>query len=167
MNQHQRINSDFEITEIRPEDSPFIASFIADSWGSTMSVSRGRIFNTVALPGFIYIKNKRVIGLVTYNIEKENCEIVTLNSLHNNRGLATQLIIKVIEKAKENDCKRIWLITTNDNTNAIRFYQKRGFEWVGFYKDSMNESRKLKPEIPEFGDNGIPIRHEIEFELRF
>ncbi|KAA3616867.1 MAG: GNAT family N-acetyltransferase [Calditrichaeota bacterium] len=167
MNQHKRTKTDFKIAEIRPEDSTFIESFIADSWGSTMSVSRGRIFDTVALPGFIYIKNKRVIGLVTYNIEKDNCEIVTLNSLQNNRGLATQLIMKVIEKAKENDCKRVWLITTNDNTYAIRFYQKRGFEWVGFYKDSMNESRNLKPEIPEFGVDRIPIKHEIEFELRF
>ena len=166
MNLNERKNYDFKISEITRKDKFSIASFIANRWGSTMSVSRGRILDTLSLHGFIYIKNKRVIGLVTYNIEKENCEIVTLNSLHNNRGLATQLIRKVIERAKENGCNRVWLITTNDNTNAIRFYQKRGFEWIGFYKDSMNESRNLKPEIPKFGDNGIPIRHEIEFELQ-
>lgn len=54
----------------------------------------------------------------------------------------------------------------NDNLHAIRSFQKRGFEWVGFYKDSVNESRKLKPEIPEFGEDDIPIKHEIEFERR-
>jgi RimJ/RimL family protein N-acetyltransferase len=159
-------NSDFEITAIGGEDSPLIATFITNSWGSPMSISRGRIFNTTDLPGFIYKKNKKVLGLATYNINKEDCEIITLNSVLKNRGLATQLIGKVIEKAKISECKRVWLITTNDNTNAIRFYQKRGFEWVDFYKDSMKESRKLKPEIPKLGDYGIPIKHEIEFEIQ-
>ena len=77
-----------------------------------------------------------------------------------------KLINRVIEKAKLYRCKRVWLITTNDNSHAIRFYQKRGFEWVGFYKDSVQDSRKLKPEIPELGDDDIPIKHEIEFELK-
>jgi GNAT superfamily N-acetyltransferase len=158
--------SDFDITEIRNEDSSLIASFISDSWGSPMSVSKGRIFNTTDLPGFIQKRDEKTIGLVTYNIDKNDCEIVTLDSKLNNRGLATQLINKVVGKAKNNGCKRVWLITTNDNTNAIRFYQKRGFEWVGFYRNSMDDSRKLKPEIPEFGDDDIPIKHEIEFELR-
>ncbi len=157
---------DFDITEITNDDSSLIASFIAERWGSSMSVSRGRIFNTADLPGYVYIKDNKIIGLVTYYIVKSDCEIVTLNSLLTKQGLATQLLNKVIHKAKIKQCKRVWLITTNDNTNAIRFYQKRGFDWVGFYKDSMQESRRLKPEIPEIGENGIPIKHEIEFELR-
>lgn len=49
---------------------------------------------------------------------------------------------------------------------ALRFYQRYGFEWVAFYKDEIKKSRKLKPEIPEFGNDGIPIKHEIEFEFR-
>jgi GNAT superfamily N-acetyltransferase len=107
-----------------------------------------------------------VIGLVTSNINGEDCEIVTLDSKVNNLGLGTRLINKVIDEAKMNKCKRVWLITTNDNTNAIRFYQKRGFEWIGFYKDAMQESRKLKPEIPKLGNDDIPIKHEIEFGYR-
>lgn len=158
--------TDYEITEISKEDSTLIESFIAESWGSPMSVSRGRIFNTTSLPGFVYKRDNKIISLLTYNIDQDDCEIVTLNSQINNQGLATQMINKVIEKAKKCNCKRIWLITTNDNTHALRFYQKRGFEWVGFYKNSMDDSRKLKPEIPELGDDNIPIKHEIEFELR-
>ena len=158
--------TDFEISEISSEDSSLIASFITDSWGSPMSVSRGRIFNTANLPGYICKKENKIIGLLTYNIDEGDCEIVTLNSKISNLGLATQMINKVIEKAKNCGCRRVWLITTNDNTHALRFYQKRGFEWIGFYKNSMDESRKLKPEIHEFGDDKIPIKHEIEFELR-
>lgn len=155
---------DFEVLEIRNLDRGIVSKFISDSWGSSISVSRGKMFDTADLPGFICEKNDKIIGLVTYNVENDDCEIVTLNSETKNIGLGTELVNRVIEKAKENNCKRVWLITTNDNTNAIRFYQKRGFEWVGFHKDAIVESRKLKPEIPEFGDDGIPIKHEIEFE---
>ena len=159
-------NPDIEIKEVSKGDSPLIASFIEERWGSPISVSKGRVFNTADLPGFLYKKDKEILGLVTYHIEGNACEIVTLDSQINNQGLATQLIKKVIERAREKGCSRVWLITTNDNTNALRFYQKRGFEWLGFYRNSMEVSRKLKPEIPEFGEDGIPIKHEIEFELR-
>jgi ribosomal protein S18 acetylase RimI-like enzyme len=113
------------------------------------------------LPGFVCKNNGKIIGLITYDIENNECEIVTLDSKINNIGLGTKLINKVIAKAKDQGCKRVWLITTNDNSNAIRFYQKRGFEWVGFYKDAMLESRKIKPEIPEYGNDKIPLKHEI------
>ncbi len=53
----------------------------------------------------------------------------------------------------------------NDNINAIRFYQKRGFDMAHLFRNAMDISRKLKPEIPLIGDNSIPLRHEIEFEL--
>lgn len=74
------------------------------------------------------------------------------------------LIDKVIEEAKEHKCKRVWLITTNDNTHAIRFYQRRGFNFRGLYINAIQESRKIKPQIPLLGMDDIPIMHEIEFE---
>ena len=75
-------------------------------------------------------------------------------------------IDKVIKIANENKCKRIWLITTNDNTKAIRYYQKKGFSIKDIYINSIQESRKIKPEIPLYGFDNIPILHEIEFELQ-
>ena len=160
------MSHNFIIREIEAGHEALIRSFIADQWGSPMSVSKGRILNTVDLPGFLCLEEGKIIGLLTYKIDGADWEIVTLNSLRPNHGLASRLIERVVEKAKSSACNRIWLITTNDNTHAIRFYQKRGFEWVGFYKDSMEVSRKLKPEISEFGEHGIPIKHEIEFEWR-
>jgi hypothetical protein len=60
----------------------------------------------------------------------------------------------------------LWLISTNDNLNALKFYQKRGFSLVKLYKNAVNETRKkIKPEIPLIGENGIPIRDEVELEI--
>ena len=155
----------FKVEEIRESDRKLISDFLTHQWGSHLSVSKGKLHNLVQLPGFICLEYSRIIGLVTYNIEEKDCEIVTLDSRKTSQGLGTQLINKVMEKARKSGCRRVWLITTNDNTRAIGFYQKRGFEWVGFYKDAMVEARKLKPEIPELGINNIPIKHEIEFEM--
>lgn len=155
----------FNVCEKKDSDNNTIADFITENWGSPRSVSKGKVYEVRKLPGFICKENDRIVGLITYHIENRECEIVTLDSKINNKGLGTELINRVIEKAKDSGCKRLWLITTNDNAHAIKFYQKRGFEWNAFYKDAMQISRKLKPEIPEFGNDGIPIKHEIEFEL--
>lgn len=159
-------NTDFQITEILPEDKPLVTAFISENWGSPMIVTRGRIYDSAELSGFVFKSNDIIIGLITYTIENNECIILTLDSKTENKGLGTSLLNKVRDHATEKGCQRTWLTTTNDNTRAIRFYQKRGFEWIGYYPNAMIESRKLKPEIPVFGFDNIPIKHELEFEMR-
>jgi hypothetical protein len=81
------------------------------------------------------------------------------------RGDRTALIDAVKERAKAKGCKRLWLITTNDNLNALGFYQRRGFRLIALYPNALEASRKLKPQIPMKAANGIPIRDELELEL--
>lgn len=83
-----------------------------------------------------------------------------------NQGIATALVNKVIDAAANNKCAKIKLITTNDNINALRFYQKRGFDMVKLYHNALDTARKLKPSIPLLGEFDIPLKHEIEFEIR-
>ena len=94
-----------------------------------------------------------------------DCEIVTLDSEREGQGLGTKLIDAVIEEARNHNCKRVFLITTNDNLKALGFYQKRGFELVRINRGAVNESRKIKPGIPLIGMNNIPLRDEIELEI--
>ena len=80
--------------------------------------------------------------------------------------MGTALIEAVKEKAEEVRCRRLWLITTNDNLNALRFYQKRGFRLVKVSPSAVDAARQIKPSISELGADGIPLRDEIELELR-
>ena len=105
------------------------------------------------------------VGLITYHIEQESCEIVTLNSVQGSMGVGTALIDVVRYVARYSGCRRLWLVTTNDNLNALRFYQKRGFVLVAVHRNALEVSRKLKPEIPLVGMDGIPLRDEIELEM--
>ncbi|WP_369751178.1 GNAT family N-acetyltransferase [Brevibacillus sp. BC25] len=64
---------------------------------------------------------------------------------------------------KEKGCHRMKLVTTNDNLQAMGFYQKRGYQLHELYINAVDKARQIKPEIPLIADNGIPIRDEILF----
>ena len=157
----------YSIRKISDEDREWIRSVFINNWGGEFSISKGNKFYADNLPGYIAEDSISKVGLITYNISDGDCEIVTLNSFAEAQGVGTSLIERVKQDAKEEGCKRIWLITTNDNTHALRFYQKREFIIKAFYPNAMEESRKLKPGIPILGDNDIPIRDEIELEYLF
>lgn len=154
-----------EIRSIIPEDQPWITLHLMDQWGSPIVISRGNIHQADQLPGYISIYKNQPAGLITYQIKNNECEIISLDSLIEKIGVGTALIEAVKEISKKENCTRLWLITTNDNTHAIRFYQKRSFRMVAVHRNAIEESRKLKPGIPLFGFDDIPIRDEIEFEI--
>ena len=60
---------------------------------------------------------------------------------------------------------RLWLVTTNDNLDALRFYQRRGLRITAVAAGAVDEARKIKPGIPLLGDHGIAIRDEITLEF--
>lgn len=142
-----------------------VVSLTRQNWGSDMIVSGGRIHKVGELPGFLYAENNIIKGMILYSICNGECEIVLLESFEENKGIGCALLAEAVEAAKAHGCSRVWLITTNDNTRAIRFYQKRNFDMKELHRNSIVKSRQLKPEIPLYGNDGIPILHEIEFEL--
>ncbi|MCE1247474.1 MAG: GNAT family N-acetyltransferase [Firmicutes bacterium] len=154
-----------ELFEITSENREMVKEVIAREWGDTVAI-RGRVVYPGDMRGF-YCNGAdgEISGLITFQVQNRQCEIVTLNSFIPGAGIGTQLVRAVQQKAKEECCSRIWLITTNDNTEALRFYQVKGFKIAALYKNSVAELRKLKPSIPETGCYGIPIRDEIEMEL--
>jgi|SRR5947209_6266522 len=156
---------DITILPINADDHEWIAQFMHEQWGSDKAVSRGLVHYPQSLPGFIALHESEKVGLVTYNIVEGRCEIVTLDSTYPSYGVGTALIEAVKDIAIKSGCKRLWLITTNDNVNALRFYQKRGFVLVVVHRNALEQSRKLKPEISLIGNDGIPLRDEIELEI--
>ena len=156
-----------EIRSVNTTDKDWIKSLVKSRQGSERVVSRGKVYNPSELLGFVAVIDGKNVGLITFSIVNNECEIVTLDSLEEGKGVGTSLIEKVMKLAKEKSCYRIWLITTNDNSKALRFYQKRGFILKALYSNALSQSRKLKPEIPQMGNDGIPLRDEIELEFRY
>lgn len=151
--------------QITDENRNMVNEFIIRQWYSTKMIVRGKEIDLSTANGVIALEDNQIKGLVTYMIHEDVCEIMSLDSLEQSKGIGTILIDNVIKISKKAQCRKIILITTNDNINAIRFYQKRGFDMTHLYHNALDLSRKLKPEIPLIGENNIPLRHEIEFQM--
>jgi ribosomal protein S18 acetylase RimI-like enzyme len=152
------------IVPIEAQDRDWLRQFVLEHWGSDFMVSKGKTFRPHEHVGYFAALDGERVGVVTYEIRGDECEVTLLHSLKPGVGLGTALMEAVIGVAREAGCRRVWLITTNDNLNALGFYQKRGFRLVAVYLNAMEETRRLKPHIPLVGDNGIPLRDEIELE---
>lgn len=154
-----------EVRQLTPEDLPRLRQFWKENWGDEFVIAHGVVYYPEGLDGFIALEDDEWVGEVTYAYSGTDCEIVSLDSLREGRGIGTKLIDAVRAEAQKKNCGRLFLITTNDNLNALGFYQKRGFELVRIHRGAINKSRKIKPGIPKIGMNNIPLRDEIEMEI--
>jgi len=153
------------IRRLTHADFPHLRQFWVEHWGADFMVAHGEIYRPEQLDGFVVEEGVEWIGLVTFIIKDHEMEVTSLDSLRDGKGIGTNLINKVMEEAHVKECRRLFLITTNDNLNALGFYQRRGFELSKLHRGAINESRKLKPSIPLIGENNIPLRDEIELEM--
>lgn len=155
-------------TTLRPlqdDDRVWAARFIRERWGSQYVVSRGRVHTADTLPGLAALRDGEPVGLLTYHVHEAACEIVTIDSRYEGQGIGSMLLRSMSAVARTHGCKRLWLVTTNDNTTALRFYQKRGFRLCALHVNAVEIARTLKPQIPLTGLDGITIRDELELEI--
>ena len=157
------------LPEVRPlgeDDRRWAAAIEAESWGEPVVARLGELVDPRDLPGFVACLDGERAGLVTYAVRGDECEVVTLRSLREGRGVGRALLDAVRDTARRAGCRRLWLITTNDNLRAVALYQRWGMDLVALHRHAVSESRRrLKPSIPERDAQGIPIAHELELEL--
>jgi ribosomal protein S18 acetylase RimI-like enzyme len=153
------------IREYQESDRAWAEAFMNDRFGGALQARRGELIDVLALPGFVAERNGRPAGIVTYRRENGDCELAFIAALDRHEGIGTALLDALLEAAS--GCERVWLVTTNDNLDALRFYQRRGFALSALRPGAVDESRRrLKPQISAAGDFGIPLRDELELERR-
>jgi len=152
-------------SEITDHDRDEIAAFIRQYWHSDVVMSRGRKFYPHQERGFLERRNERIVGLLTFHIDTEGMEILTHNAVLEGQRIGTSLMLDAIDKARHEGCTRLWLTTTNANLKALGFYQRLGFRMTAINIGAVDEARKVKSQIPETGEGGVPIHDEIVLEL--
>jgi GNAT superfamily N-acetyltransferase len=149
------------------EDREWVRRFVRDQWGGESVVVHGVVYYPHKLSGFIAEDElAEPIGLATFVIEDYACELVTLDSVRRGEGVGSALVAAVAREGRKHGCSRLWCVTTNDNLPALEFYQKRGFRITAVDPGAVDRARILKPSIPLWGIESIPIRDEIELELQ-
>ncbi|MDO8848375.1 MAG: GNAT family N-acetyltransferase [Coriobacteriia bacterium] len=154
-----------EVRSLESSDREWSDALVAQHFGSSRVVSRGRLHDATTLPGLIALKDGVPIGLLLYRIEADECELVVLVSERPREGIATALVDALVNRLCESGCTRAWLVTTNDNLGAQSFYESLGWRLAAVHRAAVTQARELKPEIPAFGENGVPIEDELEYEL--
>ena len=153
------------IHRLTANDLPRLRKFWQEHWGDDFVVAHGTVFNPENVSGFIALDDNDWVGLVTYTFTDTECEIVSIDTLRENEGIGRALIQNVIDEARANQCGRVHVTTTNENLRALGFYQICGFKLSALRVNALEESRKVKPSIALLGENGIPLRDEIELEI--
>lgn len=157
--------NDIHIEAIDPDYRVRANALIEREWMSTLIASRGKLTDTSVIPGFAAVLDGGIAGLISYDITGDECEIIVLESFITGRGIGGMLVRAVEAEARRQNARRLWLITTNDNARAMRFYERAGFTLKCVHYNALDEARKLKPSIPLTGIDGIPLMHEYEYEM--
>lgn len=153
------MRDDIEIRPASEADRDWIRRQLTESWGSHMLVLRGALLDATSCPALIAGENE---GVLHYRYEGDACEIVTLEAFRQWRGIGTVLIESVATLARRAGRRRLLVTTTNDNLDALRFYQARGFRLAALRAGAVDAARALKPEIAPTGNYGLPIRDELD-----
>ena len=150
-----------EVQRLDDGDRRWLRQLVIDEWGLPV-VSISGAYDPSTLPGFVAVDRGQRIGAVTYRRFATEMEVVTLNSLQKGRGVGTALLA-VVKAAADEEGRRLWLITTNQNINAIRFYQRRGMDMRALHRNFVEVVRQHKPAVGQGDSEGISFRHAIEF----
>ena len=151
------------VLKITNENKHDVRAFFIKHWGSAEMVVSSGVYTCSELEGFIYVnEHDEITGLITYIIRNNECEIISLDSTEEGKGIGSELVRVVEDLAKQNRCEVISLLTTNDNLHALKFYQKRGYRIVEIISDAVQKARAIKPFIPLIGNDDIPLHDELK-----
>jgi ribosomal protein S18 acetylase RimI-like enzyme len=132
--------------------------------GGRLQARLGQLVDVVQGSGVVAVEGDAIVGVATEGLDDGATELLVLAVArrHKGRGLGGRLVEAVAERASARGSRLVWLVTTNDNLDALRLYQRHGFRLAELHPGAVDRSRReLKPLIPETGQHGIPLRDEL------
>ncbi|MGE5826853.1 MAG: GNAT family N-acetyltransferase [Micromonosporaceae bacterium] len=148
-----------------PADAEAVAAIHEVAWGGPLVAGHGTLFDLTTLPTLVALDAAdRIVGALAFRLDADGLEVVSIAAHPARTGAGTALLAAAAEQARRQR-QRLWLVTTNDNLDALRFYQRRGLRIVRVDPGAVDRARQLKPGIPLIGAYGIPIHDELHLEL--
>lgn len=153
------------VRPLRDGEREWLADEVAATWGSPRVVSRGRVHEPASLPTLVCEHGGDLLGFAAYEIAAGGCELVAIAVKRRGEGVGTALFNAVARVARGAGCHHLWVVATNDDVDALRFYQRRGMRLATVHRGAVDEARRLEPEIPTVGEHGIGLHDEVELDL--
>jgi GNAT superfamily N-acetyltransferase len=157
----------------KPAEMAWAERLLTDEFGGRDQARRGELMDPLAGEVLVAELDGLPAGFVSYLVSASGsapeAEIQALLTIPRVRGqgVGSALLDAARGELRVAGVRRIWLVTTNDNLDALGFFQRRGWRLAAARPGAVDEARRtLKPSIGEVGANGIPIRDELDLELR-
>jgi ribosomal protein S18 acetylase RimI-like enzyme len=147
---------------LHDDERDWLRATLAERWAGETVVGRGRVHRPAELPAIVAVDGAERVGVLTYVVDGGVAEIVTIDALRAGTGAGAALLAAVADAARSAGVRRLRVMTTNDNVRALRFYQRHGFRLVALRAGAVEHARRRKPSIPVSGNDGIPIRDELD-----
>ena len=155
-----------ELQRIDTQNRQYANALIQKYFFSLEMVCRDEVIDMTAQDGYLCKTDDGYIGVITWQDRGDMLDVTALCTDASGQGIGTALLTKAKEAAVLQNKKGVTLITTNDNIQALYFYQTRGFWIKGIDVGAVNRARRIKLVIPLFGEHDIPLRDEIELVWR-
>ena len=155
-----------DVRDFEPADRDWARRIIAAHQGGDHRVARlGQLLDPLDHEGVVVERDGQPIALMTVAESDRGLEVLTLHSEAPGIGAGSRLLETAVRVAAASESPRIWLVTTNDNVDAIGWYLRRGLVVAAVHAGAVDRDRAaLKPALPLVGDRGIPIRDLVELE---
>jgi GNAT superfamily N-acetyltransferase len=159
--------SDVVVRAAAPADRGAIDALHDREWGGPYVIAHDVRYDLRELPTLVAVEASGAVrGALAWHLDARGLEVVSVVADEPGRGIGTALLDAATETARQRGADRLWLITTNDNLRALRFYQRRGLRIVGVDPGAVDRARQRKPTIPTLGEHGIPLHDELVLERR-
>jgi ribosomal protein S18 acetylase RimI-like enzyme len=152
------------VRPVEESERAWLAERLVAGWGAVLIARKGELRDASVLPALVAERDGEPLGLLTYEVVGDELEVMSIESWDEGSGVGSALLAAALDAGRVAGCRRVWLITTNDNLRALRFYQRRGMRLVALYPGVVAAARARKPSIPLVGQDGISVTDELELE---
>ncbi len=152
-----------DITIAPLDDLAEVGGQLRKRWGDSL-LMHGKVWMLGEYKAIAAKRGDMLLGMVTYAFDKNTLLVLTLDNFSEEKGIGGRLLDAVSERGRAQGATLIRVMTTNDNTPSLRYFQLLGFKLVAFYPGAITNYRVFVPSLPETGVDGIAVRDALELE---
>lgn len=157
-------------------DLDWAQTLLDDALGGRMQARRGELVDVLESgTGLVAEMDGRTVGLITWtqaadahaNGGSAEIRAAAVAADVQGRGIGRALFEAAHASLASAGVGSVWLVTTNDNSPAIRLYESLGYRLVETRRGAIDDLRRtIKPSIPLIGHDGLEMHDELEYARR-
>ena len=160
------VSRDITVRAYDADDERWANELLETGLGGRYQARRGSLVDVMDADALVAERDGTPVGLLAFRPDGDDVELAALVVSEPGRGIGTALVEAFLVTAGKRRHRSAWVVTTNDNLDALRLYQRRGFRLAALRAGAVDEARRrLKPSIAPVAASGIPIRDELELTI--